>query len=455
MAPFSESRREMLSRVGKLTVALGAASLLAQPTTPRRAAEARQWLLRSGGVARLRDGSLAPLPGRALGDYEPRSAYGGTVSDLAPKQRENVADSALAAAADFPNLPDALQPMLRQAVADLDALTLPSGFVYASWPSYWRYHWPRDAAFAAVAHALLAPGAPAQADRAVKILETSAACVGPGGEMPARLARPGSCAVPDSRPAQNDGPGWSAWALFQVAAALTPENRSRLRPRLLALQETFASALLALRAPGKYLPRSSPDYWEVPEKHLTLGIAGPYAAGVAACAATARLLGGGNALGDLPARSREALDRDFAPYGYRRRARLFSGRDAVVATLLPPFAAATPERLAALRATLQEITVPVGGVRPGTFWHDRATSWTPALSLLTVAQAQEPQMRTQALANLSFLAEHLTAAGSLPEKINASALPAGVAPLTWTCANVIICAHTLGKAQLPVPSFSG
>ena len=41
--------------------------------------------------------------------------------------------------------------MVETALLDIHTLLLPNGALVAGWPKHWRYVWPRDAAFAAVA----------------------------------------------------------------------------------------------------------------------------------------------------------------------------------------------------------------------------------------------------------------------------------------------------------------
>ena len=71
-------------------------------------------------------------------------------------------------------------------------------------------------------------------------------------------------------------------------------------------------------------------------------------------------------------------------------------------------------------------------------------SWTPSTSLLGLALARSGE-RTAALEILTWLAEHRTEAGSLPEKVLFDGRPAEVAPLAWTAANVLLSLDVLAR----------
>ena len=72
-------------------------------------------------------------------------------------------------------------------------------------------------------------------------------------------------------------------------------------------------------------------------------------------------------------------------------------------------------------------------------------SWTPTTATWALAAAGSGD-REQALERLTWLAEHRTAEGSLPEKVLADGRPAAVAPLAWTAAAVVLTAVALTQA---------
>lgn len=80
---------------------------------------------------------------------------------------------------------------------------------------------------------------------------------------------------------------------------------------------------------------------------------------------------------------------------------------------------------------------PAGGIKPGHGWIFDRSSWTPSTSLMGLGFARLGQRR-RAEEIFDWLADHRTAAGSLPEKVTAEGDPVSVAPLSWTASNVII-----------------
>ena len=93
---------------------------------------------------------------------------------------------------------------------------------------------------------------------------------------------------------------------------------------------------------------------------------------------------------------------------------------------------------------------PNGGVVPGEDWrHGRDTTWTPQTAFFALAAAASGD---QASADrwLSWLAEHRTSLGSLPEKVDRNGAPASVAPLGWTAA-IVLLALTAQERALPIP----
>jgi hypothetical protein len=92
-----------------------------------------------------------------------------------------------------------------------------------------------------------------------------------------------------------------------------------------------------------------------------------------------------------------------------------------------------------------------GGVRPGEEWTDRATAWTPQVSLHALTAAS---LGDAALAHrlLSWLDLRRTVLGALPEKVTAAGRPAAVAPLGLTGATVLLALAALDGRPLPVPA---
>src|SRR5665647_3701750 len=90
--------------------------------------------------------------------------------------------------------------MVRSALLDLDTLRLTNGAAIAAWPTAWRYVWPRDASFAAVA--LARTGHP---NDALQMMEFVQSQQPPSGLLQARY-RPDGSGPPDARGEVGDGP---------------------------------------------------------------------------------------------------------------------------------------------------------------------------------------------------------------------------------------------------------
>jgi len=350
-------------------------------------------------------------------------------------------DAAWLAAGTVPGAGGPYGPMVRQALLDLRGLSRANGAVEAAPTQIWRYTWPRDAAFAAVA--LSATG---HRDDALRTLGFLADVQRRDGGFEARYLLSGR-GVPDGRPAQSDGAGWVLWALGEVVA--DAPDAATARAELAPLEPLLAGAgdvLLADSAGGTRLPAPSPDYWERPETELTLGTAAAQLAGLRAGARLWPVLGDGaraRAL-DRGARGLARLVRaDFRPGGYQR----YAGggrRDAAVTVLLPPFAPRVdPAVLAAVRGYASEALRPSGGLAPGAGWRADGISWTPETALTAYALAASGQ-DADAEHWLDWLAAHRTAWGSLPERVLADGTPAGPAPLGWSAASVVLAVAALG-----------
>ena len=317
-----------------------------------------------------------------------------------------------------------------QALQDLHALTRPNGAVAAGPDAPWAYAWPRDSAFVAVAYA--ETGHVADAERVLGFL---ARVQRPDGGFEARYRLDGT-GPPDDRPRQTDGAGWVLWALEQVRVA---SPRGVLHAGLRALRDRAFRFVLAQTAAGTRLPEVSPDYWEVPERRVTLGTAAPLAAGLEAAAGTFAAEGD-TARVDLARRAarglRSQIRAEFGP-AYERHGRS-GGLDAGVTMLMPPFA--TVGDVAAERAWEHYPVVALragGGLAPGVEWKGDGVSWTPETAMVayTAAASGHPLVAERWL---TWLDAHCTSWGSLPEKVLPDGSPAGPAPLAWTAALVVL-----------------
>jgi GH15 family glucan-1,4-alpha-glucosidase len=105
---------------------------------------------------------------------------------------------------------------------------------------------------------------------------------------------------------------------------------------------------------------------------------------------------------------------------------------------------------AAIRAAARALTLPDGGILPGTTWHgSRTTAWTPSTAFFALSDAASGDT-AGAQAWLRWLAAHRTTAGELPEQVSGTGRPVSVAPLAWTDAIVLLTLTALDH-PLPVP----
>lgn len=323
-----------------------------------------------------------------------------------------------------------------------DALPAP----VAGWSPSWRYIWPRDAAFCAVALARVG-----HRERALEMLTHLQSLQSTDGWFEARYD-PATGRAPDRRHRQFDGTGLLLWASAEVAEAAAPagagpsgagdagagdaNHRALVLDRLGPLIARSLGALRTGTQDGALLPPTTPDYWERREPSVTLWTMGATLAGLRA----------GARLTALPEVERAAdtftllLRGTFGSSGHQRY-RAGGGADSARAL----FAATgcseiiAPEQLLGLR---EELARPGGGIAPGAAWRRDGVSWTPSTSLLALALARTG--RHEAAAEmLRWLAETRTAAGSLPEKVLFDGRPAEVAPLAWTAANALLALDAL------------
>ncbi|MDX6241044.1 MAG: hypothetical protein QOG10_5868, partial [Kribbellaceae bacterium] len=188
-------------------------------------------------------------------------------------------------AASVAAIPAAFPDLVRHALADLDALTLPTGATLAGWNGPWRFVWPRDASFVAAARCSV--GQYAEADGVLGFLNR----VRPvSGRWAARYQADSGAVPQDGRAAQLDGSGWVLWATWFCAA-----NRPDVGAALVGLRRYWpmlresGDQIVAELGPDG-LPAPSPDYWERDESQVTLGTIAPLLAGLRAGLAVAALL---------------------------------------------------------------------------------------------------------------------------------------------------------------------
>ncbi|HKH56820.1 MAG TPA: hypothetical protein VKA58_15325 [Propionibacteriaceae bacterium] len=333
--------------------------------------------------------------------------------------------------------------MVQDALRDLETLSLPYGVPVAGWAPAWRYVWPRDSAFAA--SALARTGHIADARRILNFL--SAAQPASAG-FQARY-RPDGSGPPDDRGVQLDGSGWTAWALDQVASQLPSDgDRRQLVADFGSLLDGSVDAILVAIGDGRSLPPPSADYWETPERWVTLATCSVLLAGLRSAERLYGVAGDPRQavlrlVGD---RFEQTVLAAFAADGFPRHvggpARSV---DLGVTFMVSPFAG-TRDRAAldAWRRSPSFMRRPAGGLAPGGSWRRDGISWTPTVATYAMASACQASRR-EAVNWLRWLDQHRTAAGSLPEKVLANGQPASVAPLAWTAAAVVITADELER----------
>lgn len=329
--------------------------------------------------------------------------------------------------------------MTRTALLDIDVMTLDNGASLAGWSYWWRFVWPRDAAFVAVALAYTD-----HHDDALHVLQFLQDVQEEDGRFHARYLSDGSGDVPDDRGIQLDGSGWVLWATWEVAASMPDDERVEFLAQLRPMIARATDVSLELISNPRSLPPASQDYWERDEEELTLGTAAPLLAGLLAASDIHQELGDHGRARDArdgAARLEGAIHDEFGP-DYPRYA---SGdaRDTSVGFMLPPFTRTVdPDVLDAWHQAADEMRRPAGGLAPGAGWQRDGVSWTPetAIFALNAAAMGIPEPAEHWL---SWLDQHRTAAGALPEKVLSDGRPAQVAPLTLTAAIVVIAAAEL------------
>jgi glucoamylase len=400
----------------------------------------------------------------------------GTAAQAACVQAAVRASRQWLAAGIIPGAPGQQRSMATRALLDLRLLTRPDGAVVAAWHSQWRFAWPRDSSWVAVA--LADTGHTAEAFGVLRFLQRMQL---PDGTWAARYWPDGAGPVRDGRPAELDATGWVPWAVWcwaaapPAAGAVPGPGRAALRParaarppggrasrRQLALlwPMVAAAANAADRAlTGDGLPAASMDYWE-DSTSVTLGTAAPLLAGLRAAADLGAALGAAGPArrwAAAAARLAAAITANFGRYGYHRLPQATSGADAAITFLGPPFAPVSPPLDRAARTAQAALTLPNGGLLPGSSWPGNHTvAWTPETAFFALLWASAgDRQRSDAL--LSWLTGHRTRLGALPEQVSARGQPVSVAPLGWTDAAVLLTllAQRDRLAVPPVPGSAG
>lgn len=418
------TRRTLLTAGGATLGALGLGGAGVQERWARMSLFSTTVALRAPGaqVAVDRSDVAEVLPGTRI----LRSAA--RLGDLAAAETE--VTKLVAASAETAGLAPATRDLLQGAALDLHVLGAGLPAPVASWSPGWRLVWPRDTAHVAVGWERLG-----HADLAADLVRELAGLAGADGWFAARYAL-GTAEVPDSRPRQLDGTGWFLWALDEVRQS-APELLDD--PVVMDAARRAVALLLDLTLGERSLPPASPDYWEVGEVRPTIATCALVAVGLER---GARIL---TAIGDELAP--EAHDRAvavragiadaFGASGYGR----YPGRDAADAGmlfLLPPYTLDVDPAVAArVDGAQRAMARPAGGVAPGALWRRDGVTWTPQTAMFAQARAHLGD-GDGAAELLTWLQEHRTAAGSLPEKVLGTGEPASVAPLGWTAALVTV-----------------
>ena len=353
------------------------------------------------------------------------------------------------AAGTVPGTGSVLRSMAERSLLDLYLSVEPDGAVVAGYYRGWDYAWPRDSSWVAVA--LAVTGHSADALRVLKFLGQEQ---NTNGTWAARYETNGSGPVLDGRPAELDAVGWVPWAVwswYQAAggARAGAEVQRELAGLWPMVNAAAGAAERSLTPDG--LPEAATDYWENGSQ-VTLGTAAPLLTGVRAAADIAAALGqaqAGQRWAAVSTRLATAVQASFGCYGDHRLPRDPAGPDAAITWLGPPFGPASPALERDEQAAQRALTLPSGGLLPGTDWPGNlTTAWTAETAFFALFDAETGQ-HAAAGTLLDWLAAHRTTLGELPEQVNADGRPGSVAPLAWTDAAVLL---TLVAQSHPLPA---
>jgi len=342
--------------------------------------------------------------------------------------------------------------MATQALLDLQMLmSVPGskrGAAVAAPHGIWQYVWPRDSSFMAVALARTGHG-----DDARDILRFLRSVQRPDGQFEARYL-PDASGVPDDRLLQMDGCGWTSWAVWEWYEA---EKDAGNNPDISEFMPMVLGCFYAVERrvdPATGLPDASPDYWEVPEDSPTLGST---AALLLGARMMNKIMDAGDAESDvrfraqiLKSRLESGIAQYFEPAGFPRR---LTGppRDAAITFLMPPFTSHASEAVMdAWEGAVEIMGRPAGGIAPGESWPNDGVSWTPQTSLAALVAASSGDHLT-AQEWLTWIDDHRTPLGSIPEKVQSDGSPGAVAPLGWSAAVVLVALTELDSGPGNIP----
>ncbi len=360
------------------------------------------------------------------------------------------------AAGTIPGTGPVLRSMAERALLDLYLSVQPDGAVVAGYYHGWDHAWPRDSSWVAVALAVTGHGADA-----LRVLRFLGQEQNRNGTWAARYQTNGGGPVLDGRPAELDAVGWVPWAVwswYQSAggsAAGRAGGGAAVRQQLAGLwpmvNAAAGAAERSLTPDG--LPGPATDYWEHGSQ-VTLGTTAPLLTGLRAAADIAAALGRTGASqrwGAAASRLGTAVQASFGCYGDNRLPRDSSGPDAAITWLGPPFGPASAALERDEQAAQRALTLPNGGLLPGTDWPGNlSTAWTAETAFFALSDAETGQ-HAAASTLLDWLAAHRTTLGELPEQVDAAGRPGSVAPLAWTDAAVLLTlVAQSGGQRLPV-----
>ena len=285
-----------------------------------------------------------------------------------------------------------LQSMAERSLLDLYLSVQPDGAVVAGYYHGWDYAWPRDSSWVAAALAETGHG-----PDALRVLRFLGQQQNADGTWAARYETNGSGPVVDG--AGRTGRG----GLGAVGGVvLVPERRAGARGRRRARAELAGLWPMVNAAAGAAersltpdgLPEPATDYWEHGSQ-VTLGTAAPLLTGLRAAADIAATLGQTSASArwaTAASRLATAMQASFGCYGDNRLPRDSAGPDAAITWLGPPFGPASPALERDEQAAQRALTLPNGGLLPGTDWPGNlTTAWTPETAFFALSDAETGQ----------------------------------------------------------------